>query len=151
LRLPHTNIDTISVSSSPNSRPNGPVDSPRPIEEAGAGERADHEHVAVGEVDQLDDPVDERVADGDQRPDGAVGDALDEVVAQVGEVVRGGRVTVGEAAVPADEVVDAAIDREGGQARNQTPAAKGPANRRQHRHVGAEPRRSGGEGVGFHE
>ena len=39
-------------------------------------EAADHEQVAVGEVDQLDDAVDERVADGDQRPDGAVGEAV---------------------------------------------------------------------------
>ncbi len=28
---------------------------------------ADHEHVAVGEVDQLEDAVDERVAEGDER------------------------------------------------------------------------------------
>ena len=39
-------------------------------------EAAEHEQVAVGEVDQLDDAVDERVADGDQRPDGAVGEAV---------------------------------------------------------------------------
>ena len=37
-------------------------------------ERAEHEHVAVGEVDQLDDPVDERVAERDQRPDRPVRD-----------------------------------------------------------------------------
>ena len=30
---------------------------------------AEHEHVAVREVDQLEDPVDERVAEGDQRVD----------------------------------------------------------------------------------
>ena len=34
-------------------------------------EGADHEDVAVGEVDQLDDPVDHRVAEGDQRVDRA--------------------------------------------------------------------------------
>ena len=39
-------------------------------------ERPDHEHVAVGEVDQLDDAVDERVADRDERPDRSVGDAV---------------------------------------------------------------------------
>ena len=57
-------------------------------EEARRDERADHEDLAVGEVDQLDDAVDERVADGHQRPDGAVGDAVDEVVAEPGEIVR---------------------------------------------------------------
>ena len=36
-----------------------------------ADERADHEHVAVGEVDQLDDPVDHRVAEGDEGVDRA--------------------------------------------------------------------------------
>ncbi len=34
-----------------------------------AGERAHHEDVAVGEVDQLDDPVDHRVAEGDESVD----------------------------------------------------------------------------------
>ena len=55
-------------------------------------ERADHEHVAVGEVDQLDDAVDERVAERDQRPDRAVGEAVDEVLADAREVavVRAG-------------------------------------------------------------
>ena len=33
---------------------------------------AEHEHVAVREVDQLEDPVDERVAERDERVDGAV-------------------------------------------------------------------------------
>ena len=37
--------------------------------------RAEHEHVAVGEIDQLDDPVDHRVAQGDQREQRAVGQA----------------------------------------------------------------------------
>ena len=55
-------------------------------EEARGDERADHEHLAVGEVDQLDDAVDERVADRHQRPDGAVGQAVDEVVAEAREV-----------------------------------------------------------------
>ena len=35
--------------------------------------RAQHEHVAVGEVDELEDAVDERVADRDERDDQAVG------------------------------------------------------------------------------
>jgi hypothetical protein len=40
----------------------------------------------VGEVDQLNDPVDERVAQRDQREDRAVRQTLDEVVAQPVEV-----------------------------------------------------------------
>ena len=34
-----------------------------------AGERAHHEHVAVGEVDELHDAVDHRVAEGDEGVD----------------------------------------------------------------------------------
>ena len=52
----------------------------------GRDERADHEHLAVGEVDQLDDSVDERVAERDQRPDRAVGQTGDEVVAEPREI-----------------------------------------------------------------
>ena len=37
--------------------------------------RAEHEHVAVGEVDELDDPVDEGVAERDQGEDQTVGHA----------------------------------------------------------------------------
>src|SRR5215217_1707192 len=37
-------------------------------------EGADHEVVAMGEVDELDDPVDQRVAKGHERDDGTVGD-----------------------------------------------------------------------------
>ena len=47
-------------------------------------EGADHEHVAVGEVDELDDPVDHRVAEGDEGVDRAerqrVGDLLGAVL-----------------------------------------------------------------------
>jgi hypothetical protein len=53
----------------------------------------------VGEVDQLDDPVDQRVAERHQRPDRAVGESVDDVVAEAGET-----------AVLAD-VVDAENDR----------------------------------------
>src|SRR5215210_7877866 len=42
-------------------------------------EGADHEVVAVGEVDQLDDPVDERVAERDEGDDGPVGDPDDQL------------------------------------------------------------------------
>jgi hypothetical protein len=37
--------------------------------------RAEHEDIGVGEVDELEDPVDEGVTDRDQRDDQAVGDA----------------------------------------------------------------------------
>ncbi len=70
-------------------------------------QRADHEHLAVGEVDQLDDPVDHRVAERDQRPDRAVGDPVDEVVAEPGEVAAGA------------QVVDAEGDRHRQQQRDQ--------------------------------
>ena len=36
-------------------------------------ECAEHEHVAVGEIDQLDDPIDHRVAQRHQREQRAVG------------------------------------------------------------------------------
>ena len=39
--------------------------------------RAEHEHVAMGEVDELDDAVDEGVAEGDEREDEAVREADD--------------------------------------------------------------------------
>ena len=41
------------------------------LERAEADERAHHEHVAVGEVEELEDPVDEGVAEGDQGVDAA--------------------------------------------------------------------------------
>ena len=40
----------------------------------GANEGAHHEDFAVGEVDQLDDAVDERIAERDQGDQGAVGE-----------------------------------------------------------------------------
>src|SRR5918998_307847 len=47
----------------------------RTREDGEADERADHEVVAVGEVDQLDDPVDQRVTQGHEREYRAVGKA----------------------------------------------------------------------------
>ncbi len=47
----------------------------QPEEVGGVGDRehaAEHEHVAMGEVDQLEDAVDERVAQRDERVDAAV-------------------------------------------------------------------------------
>ena len=51
----------------------------RPVEHGQAHEGADHEVVAVGEVDELDDPVDQRVTEGDERDDGPVGYADNEL------------------------------------------------------------------------
>jgi hypothetical protein len=66
-------------------RPGRERQADRPVQPRG-DERADHENVAVGEVDQLDDPVDERVADGDERPDGAVREPVEQVVAEPAQV-----------------------------------------------------------------
>ena len=86
--VPLVTIATISDASSPTIRARVAVASVRPIlpEPSRRDERADHEDLAVGEVDQLDDSVDERVAERDQRPDRAVREAGDEVVAEPGEV-----------------------------------------------------------------
>ena len=65
----------------PGGEAEGPV-------EAHGRERPDHEQVAVGEVDQLDDPVDERVAERDQRPDRAVREPVLEVACEPREVTR---------------------------------------------------------------
>jgi hypothetical protein len=50
-------------------------------------ERPDHEDLAVGEVDQLDDAVDERVAERDERPDRPVGETGLDVVQRAGRLV----------------------------------------------------------------
>jgi hypothetical protein len=50
---------------------------PEQREEGQGDEAAQGEDVAVGEVDQLDDAVDHRVAEGDQGVDRPVGDAHD--------------------------------------------------------------------------
>ena len=44
---------------------------------------ADHEDVAVGEIDHADDAVDHRVADGDQAVDRTERDAVDELLDEV--------------------------------------------------------------------
>ena len=86
-------------------------------------ERPHREHVAVGEVDQLDDAVDERVADRDERPDGAVGESFQEVETEQREVVVNDLVPVDEARVPAGEVADSVVDRQRRERRDQTPHA----------------------------
>ena len=46
-------------------------------------ERADHEDVAMGEIDHADDAVDHRVADRDQAIDRAERDAVDELLDEI--------------------------------------------------------------------
>ena len=49
--------------------------------------RPEHEDVAVGEVDELEDPVDERVAERDEAVDRAVRQADQEEAVELGRVV----------------------------------------------------------------
>ena len=102
-------------------RPSGDRD-PEGAPQRDGRERAHREDVAVGEVDQLDDPVDERVADCDQRPDGAVREPLQDVEAQLGKIVVDDRVSVEQPdLIPADEVVQAVVDRQRQQCDDQAP------------------------------
>ena len=48
-----------------------------------ADERADHENVAVREIDHADNAVDHRVADGDQAVDRTERDAVDELLDEI--------------------------------------------------------------------
>ena len=52
----------------------------RPSARVVAHERAEHEDVAVCEVDQLEDAVHHRVAERDERVDGADGDAIEQIL-----------------------------------------------------------------------
>ena len=65
-----------------------------PAEDAPADEGADHHHVAVGEVEQLEDPVDHREAERDEGVHAsqrqAVDGQLDELVPVHGRIRRGG-------------------------------------------------------------
>ena len=61
------------------------------LERAEADERPDHEHVAVGEIEELQDPVDERVAERDQGVDAAQREAVDR---ELDEGVHGCRVSL---------------------------------------------------------
>jgi hypothetical protein len=66
---------------------------PEDREEHRAGdEPREREHIAVGEVDQLEDPVDQRIAQGDDAVDGAAREAVE---GDVDELLR-----------PLDEVHD---------------------------------------------
>ncbi len=56
-------------------------------EHGDAYEGADHEVVAVGEVDELDDAVDQRVAEGDERDDRPVGDPDQELRDELARVL----------------------------------------------------------------
>ena len=98
-----------SVTSSPRISPIVLVSGFRPerLPQRERREGADHEDLAVGEVDQLDDSVDERVPERDERPDRPVRQAVGEVVAEAGEVPV------------VDEVLNAVVGRERDQDRDQ--------------------------------
>jgi hypothetical protein len=67
----------------------------------------------VGEVDQLDDPVDERVAERYQRPDRTVREPILEIAGEPREVVLVGPVEIyEEELVRVREVTDRADDRQ---------------------------------------
>ena len=61
-------------------------------QDAEADERADHVHVAVGEVEQLEDPVDHRVPERDQRVDAAEDDPVDRELEEERPALRRRRV-----------------------------------------------------------
>ena len=64
----------------------------------------------MGEVDELDDPVDHRVAEGDEGVDGAVGESEDEnlgELARVDDSLRGEEHDGGKADHEETEVADA--------------------------------------------
>ena len=54
----------------------------RTIQVDEGAEGSDHEDLAVGEVDQLDDPVDHGVADGDQGVQRSQGQPVDELLGE---------------------------------------------------------------------
>ena len=66
------------------------------MREVEAGVRADHEDVAVGEVDELQDAVDHRVAERDQGVDRPDRDAVHEVLEELGHAARQVRPVSGE-------------------------------------------------------
>jgi len=53
------------------------------VDDEVAAEGAEHEHLAVGEVDQLEHAVDQRVTQGDQRVEGTAGEPEDQEVQEV--------------------------------------------------------------------
>ncbi len=57
------------------------------LDERRADHPSEHEDVAVGEVDQLEDPVHERVAESDEGVERAVGEADEEDLEEVGGVL----------------------------------------------------------------
>ena len=69
------------------------VDPERPRHEQGR-ERAEHVDFAMGEVDQLDDAVDERIAQGDERVDAASGQAAEKELDEKLDVHLRPRVTL---------------------------------------------------------
>ncbi len=75
-------IDTSSTSSR-ISGIGGQADRDQDQEGDQRDEAADHEDVAMGEIDHADDAVDHRVADGDQAVDGAQRDAVDQLLSEI--------------------------------------------------------------------
>ena len=71
---------TTTISSGPVTMPVRPA-APRIVERE---ERAQRVHVAMGEVDQLDDPVDHRVAERDQGVDAAQRETVDQLLEEEG-------------------------------------------------------------------
>ena len=67
-----------------------------PAQEDDGQERAEHEDVAVGEVDQLDDPVDHRVAERDERVDRADRQRVDRLLERLPQERHGRVVGAGE-------------------------------------------------------
>ena len=80
MTTPRTSADDHREQERGNRTPPRPELAGRDGEEA--DERADHEDVAVGEVDQADDAVDHRVAQGDQGVDEAQLEAVDHLLEQ---------------------------------------------------------------------
>ena len=63
-----------------HQRPSARRSSPSSADQRQRQERRQHEQIAVGEVDQLEDAVDHRVAQRDQREHHAVGEADHELL-----------------------------------------------------------------------
>ncbi len=75
----------------------------------------------MGEVDQLNDPVYEGVANRDQGPDGTVGQALDEVEAEQRKVVVDDLMAVHVVGVTVCEVADPVVSGQRDQSNDQAP------------------------------
>ena len=75
---PSTPVASMAAASASMTLPESLVRTTRPHE------RADHEHLAVREVQHAEHAEDQRVADGDQRVHGAEHHAVDELLGEHG-------------------------------------------------------------------